>query len=141
MTALFPVLLLLQDDPNAAATRALGAGLGVGGSIVVLLVAIFYIWVFWKVFEKAGEPGWAAIIPIYNLYVLCKIAGKPGWWVILLLIPFVGFIVLAPVSIGVAHRFGKSTGFGIGLWLLGFIFYPVLAFSDARAGSPIPAMA
>jgi len=85
----------------------------------------------WKVFSKAGEPGWAAIVPIVNLYFLCKIAGRPSWWTLLLLVPIVNFLVLAVVSIDVAKAFGKSAGFGVGLWLLGFVFYPILAFSSA----------
>lgn len=141
MTA-FPLMLLLQDSSSSGVANPAAAGMGIGMTIFLLVVAVFYIFVLWKVFEKAGEPGWAAIIPIYNLYVLCKIGGKPGWWVILFLVPVVNFIISALVSIGVAERFGKSTAFGIGLWLLGFIFYPLLAFSDARyGGAPAPAMA
>ena len=93
----------------------------------------------WKIFTKAGEPGWAAIIPIYNFYVMCKIAGKPGWWVILMLIPFVNFIILILVAIGLAHSFGKGSGFGLGLAFLNVIFLPILAFGDARyQGSATP---
>ncbi|HEV8604654.1 MAG TPA: DUF5684 domain-containing protein [Tepidisphaeraceae bacterium] len=96
-------------------------------AIIVLIVAGL-----WKTFEKAGHPGWAAIIPIYNLYILCKIAGRPGWWVILFLIPFVNLVIAILVGIDVAKNFGKGAGFGVGLALLGFIFYPILGFSDAR---------
>lgn len=139
MSALFPVLLLLQEDPNAAAQAAM-AGIGTGVMIAYLVILALTVIGMWKVFDKAGEPGWAAIIPIYNLWVLLKVAGKPGWWIILMFIPFVNFLVLIPVSLGVAARFGKGAGFGIGLWLLPFIFYPMLGFSDARAGAA-PAMA
>jgi hypothetical protein len=58
-----------------------------------LAFMILMIAACWKIFTKAGQPGWAAIIPIYNWYVLCKIVGRPGWWVILLLIPFINFII------------------------------------------------
>jgi hypothetical protein len=113
----------------------------VGGvmGIIWLVVVILLIASMWKVFTKAGQPGWAAIIPIYNLYILCKVAGKPGWWVILMLIPFVNFIIFILLSIAIAERFGKGAGFGLGLAFLGFIFYPILAFGDARyqgAGAP-----
>ena len=95
--------------------------------IVILLIAAM-----WKVFSKAGQPGWACIIPIYNLYVLCKIAGRPGWWVLLMLIPFVNFIILIILDIDIAKAFGKGAGFGIGLLLLPFIFFPVLGFGSAQ---------
>jgi len=96
-------------------------------SIIALLIAGM-----WRVFEKAGHPGWAAIIPIYNSYILCKIAGKPGWWVLLFLIPVVNFVITLLINLEVSRNFGKSTGFAIGLWLLPIVFYPVLGFSDAR---------
>jgi hypothetical protein len=85
----------------------------------------------WKIFVKAGKPGWAAIVPIYNLIVILEIAGKPIWWFILLLIPFVNIIVLIMVLISFARNFGKGVGFAIGMLILPFIFYPMLAFGDA----------
>src|SRR5678816_3398799 len=64
-----------------------------------LLIALLIIVAMWKVFTKAGQPGWASIIPIYNLYIWCKIVGRPWWWILLMLIPFVNFIVaIIPVS-------------------------------------------
>ena len=83
-------------------------------------------------FKKAGEPGWAALIPIYNIMVLLKIAGKPMWWVILMLIPFVNIIVLIIAIVGLARNFGKGAGFALGLALLAPIFYPILAWGDAQ---------
>lgn len=97
-----------------------------------LLILVLMIYAGWKVFEKAGQPGWAVIIPFYNIYILLKIANKPGWWLILFLIPLVNFVVAILVSINVAKAFGKGAGFGIGLAFLGFIFYPILAFTDAE---------
>ena len=104
-------------------------------AFVILLIASF-----WKIFTKAGQPGWAAIIPIVNTYFLIKVAGRPGWWLILLLIPFVNVIIWIILSIDVAKAFGKGAGFGIGLLLLPFIFYPVLAFGSAQyqGGTPTP---
>jgi Family of unknown function (DUF5684) len=90
----------------------------------------------WKVFSKAGEPGWAAIIPIYNVIVFLKIAGKPGWWFILLIIPLVGLIVGILALVSFAERFGKGAGFVIGLLLLPFVFWPILAFGDAQYLGP-----
>jgi hypothetical protein len=100
--------------------------------IIYLAIIIAVIAGFWRVFTKAGKPGWAAIIPIYNIIVLLEIAGKPIWWIVLFLIPIVNLVIAIIVSISVAHSFGKSTGFGVGLGLLGFIFYPILGFGDAQ---------
>ena len=96
-----------------------------------LAVIVFFIAALWKVFTKAGQPGWAAIVPIYNAYILLKIAGKPGWWLLLFLIPLVNLIIAILVAIEVAKAFGKGTGFGLGLAFLGFIFYPILGYGSA----------
>jgi hypothetical protein len=101
-----------------------------------LTFMILMIAACWKIFTKAGQPGWAAIIPIYNWYILCKIVGRPGWWVILLLIPFVNFIVGIILCIDLAKSFGKGVGFGIGLILLGVIFFPILGFGSAQYQGP-----
>ena len=97
-----------------------------------LAIVIVVIAGIWKTFEKAGQPGWAAIIPIYNLYIMLKIAGKSGWWLLAFLIPILNIIMIFVVYIEIAKRFGQSTGFGIGLALLGFIFWPILGFGDAQ---------
>jgi len=105
--------------------------------LIELAIFILVIVGVWKVFTKAGRPGWASLIPIYNLYVLLKIAGKPGWWILLFLIPLVNVVMMIIVAIEVAKVFGKGTGFGLGLAFLGFIFYPILGFGDATyQGAP-----
>ena len=104
--------------------------------IVGLLIALFLIVAMWKVFTKAGQPGWACIIPIYNLYVWCKIVGRPWWWILLMLIPFVNFIIAIILGIDIAKSFGKGAGFGIGLALLGIIFLPILGFGSAQYQGP-----
>lgn len=101
-----------------------------------LAVIVFYIYVGWRIFEKADQPGWAAIIPIYNLVVVLRIIGRPMWWILLLLIPIINIFAAAIISIDLAKSFGKGTGFGIGLWLLGFIFGPILAFGNATYEGP-----
>lgn len=101
-----------------------------------LAFTILMIAALWKVFSKAGQPGWAAIIPILNIYFVCKIAGRPGWWVILMLIPFVNFIIWIILCIDLAKSFGKGAGFGIGLLLLAFIFFPILGFGSAQYQGP-----
>jgi hypothetical protein len=100
-------------------------------AFVILMIAAL-----WKVFTKAGQPGWAAIIPIVNTYFLCKVAGRPGWWVILMLIPIVNFIIWIILCIDVAKSFGKGVGFGIGLLLLPFIFFLILGFGSAQYQGP-----
>ncbi|RKH07348.1 signal peptidase I [Corallococcus praedator] len=110
---------------------------------------LFYIFYFafigamiaglWKTFTKAGEPGWAAIVPIYNIYVMTKIIGRPAWWIVLALIPCVNFIALFIIGIDMAKSFGKGTGFGIGLALLGPVFYAILGFGDAQYQGPAAA--
>jgi len=86
----------------------------------------------WFIFEKAGQPGWAILIPIYNIIVILDIIKKPWWWILLLLIPIVNIIIPILVIIELGHRFGKGTGFIIGMIFLPIIFYPILAFSDAK---------
>lgn len=100
--------------------------------VFILVIAVLIFAGMWKAFVKAGEPGWGCLIPIYNLYLVLKIAGKPDWWIILYLIPLVNLIVALIVYAEIANRFGKSTGFGIGLVLLGFIFWPILGYGDAQ---------
>src|SRR6476620_10565425 len=104
----------------------------VGMTIFWLAVVVLMVASMWKLFQKAGEPGWAAIVPIYNFIVLLKIAGKPAWWIVLMFIPFVNLIVAIIAALAVARNFGKGTGFGLGLAFLAPIFYPILAFGDSR---------
>ena len=100
--------------------------------IIYLAVVVAVIAGFWKAFEKAGGPGWAAIIPIYNLYIMTKMGEKPGWWVVLMFIPIVNLIVLILLCLQIARNFGKGDGFGVGMALLSFVFWPILGFGDAR---------
>jgi Family of unknown function (DUF5684) len=97
-----------------------------------LAFTILMIAAFWKIYSKAGQPGWACIIPIYNLYIWCKIVGRPWWWILLMLIPLVNFIILIILYIDMAKSFGKGVGFGIGLILLPIIFFPILGFGSAQ---------
>ncbi len=112
------------------------AGIGLVGGLIGLAFFVFLIATFWKIFTKAGQPGWAAIIPIYNFLILLKIVGKPWWWLIGLFIPFVNFIVMIIVTLALAKVFGKGVGFAIGMFLLGIIFYPILAFGSATYTAP-----
>ena len=110
--------------------------LGATFIIIWLAVCVLLIAAQWKIYEKAGEPGWAAIIPIYNIIVLLKIVGKPWWWVFMFLIPFVGIVFAIWMINMLSKSFGKDEGFTIGLLLLGIVFYPILGFGSARYKGP-----
>lgn len=110
-----------------------GGGIGaIIAMIIYLAIIVVVIAGMWKVFAKAGEPGWACLVPIYNAIVLLKIAGKPLWWIVLFVIPLANLVAAILLSLAIAERFGKGAGFGIGLALLGFVFYPILGFGDAE---------
>lgn len=130
------MLALALQESNSGA----GAGIAFGVfGLIYLAVVVLLIASMWVIFTKAGKPGWAAIIPIYNLVVLLEIVGRPIWWIVLMLIPVVGLIVSILVVIDLAKSFGKSVGFGIGFLFLPFVFAPMLAFGDARYGGPAAA--
>jgi hypothetical protein len=120
---------------NDAAAATAGA---VAGGVMFVYFALLIVMVIamWKLFSKAGQPGWAAIIPIYNAYVLLKVAGKPGWWLILFLIPVVSLVIAIITLHGVSTSFGKSAGFTVGLVLLPIVFFPMLAFGSATYTPP-----
>jgi len=129
---------LAQKTSDYAETKGPGAVFWICNFAVIILVIASN----WKVFSKAGQPGWAAIIPIYNVYVMCKVAGRPGWWLLLLLIPLANFIIaiilIFILNVDVAKRFGKGVGFAIGMIFLPFIFWPILGFGRAQyqGGAP-----
>jgi len=121
----------------------IGVGIGIGiGAVVVLAYLVFYIAALWRVFVKAGHPGWAAIIPFYNIYVLLKVVGRPGWWLILWIlwfIPIIPLIVWIIVALDLAKSFDRGIGFAFGLILLSFVFIPILGFGDSRYAGPYAA--
>ena len=102
------------------------------GLIIYLVLFVLWIAGLWKIFEKAGHPGWAAIIPIYNIFIVTKIAGKEWWWLLLMLIPIVNIVILIVVYVAVAQKFGKGPGFAVGMVFLPFIFALILGFGDAE---------
>jgi hypothetical protein len=104
-----------------------------GVVIVYAIVMVFLVLIpAWRVFAKAGQPGWGSLIPIYNIYLMCKICGRPGWWLLLFLVPIANFIVMIILCIDLAKVFGKSAGFAVGLILLGFIFLPILGYGKSE---------
>jgi len=93
----------------------------------------------WKVFSKAGQPGWACLIPFYNAYIMLLIAGKPGWWLVLYFVPVANIVIGVLTLLGLAKAFGKGGGFVVGLIFLPIIFYPILGFGSATYTKPAPA--
>jgi len=117
-------------------TSGYDSGIGVVGWFFYIALIAFGIFVQWKIFTKAGKPGWACIVPIYNIIVLLEIVGKPWWYLLLLFIPVVNFVILIMVMIALAQVFGKSGGFAVGLIFLSLIFMAILAFGDAKYLGP-----
>lgn len=132
----------MTDYTTTTTTSSANAG-AIGAVLVIywlliLVVAILAIAGMWKTFAKAGKPGWAAIVPIYNIIVMLEIINRPLWWILLFFIPFVNFIVYIIIALDMAKAFGKSTAFGIfGLWIFSFIGYLMLGFGSAKyVGAP-----
>ena len=142
MTSLFQNLAAFPTIQRALAQVEYQTSSGGGGIIgaifglVWLAIVILSIVGLWKLFEKAGKPGWAAIVPIYNCIVMLEIVGKPIWWIVLFFIPFVNIVIIVMVLIALAKSFGKSAGYGIACIFVGFILLPMLGFSDAKYLGP-----
>ena len=135
MASLIESIMLAQSNNGS------GAGGVVGCMFVLIYFGLIAVVIAgaWKMFVKAGQPGWAAIVPIYNIYIWCKIVGRPGWWVVLLFIPIVSIIFAIILCVDLAKAFGKGVGFAIGIIFLGFIFIPILGFGDAKYQGPVAA--
>lgn len=109
--------------------------------IILALIGIVLLLVSeWKIYAKAGKPGWACLIPIYNVIVLLEIVGKPWWWLLLMIIPFVNIVFAIWMINLLSKSFGHGTGFTLGLLFLSIIFYPILGFGGSKyigpAGAP-----
>ena len=142
LTHLLPMLQSASGQIDPAVQQqidaAAAAGAGIFG-IVYLAVVVLSIVGLWKVFAKAGQPGWAAIVPIYNLVVLLQVVGRPIWWLILCLIPCVNIVIILLICIDLAKSFGKSAGYGIGIFLVPFILIPMLGFGADQYKGPAAA--
>lgn len=103
--------------------------------LAVLALVVLQLAAMYKVFERAGKPGWTAIVPIYNTWVLAELVGKPGWFGIVAAVPLFGLAFWIIIHLDISKYFGKGTSFGIGLAFLPFIFFPIMAFSR-DTGSP-----
>ncbi len=124
--------LLAESYSNASSSSA-----GAVPSALYLVLALILVVGLWKLFSKAGRPGWASIIPIYNEYTLLKIAGRPGWWLLLSFIPFVNLWVSLVVGGDIAQRFGRSRLYGNILCGLLGVGYVVIGF-DKSTYNPTP---
>jgi len=125
---------ITQSGDNGAV-----AGFFVGFWVVWLAVIVAMLFALVKMYTKAGKPGWAAIVPFYNTWVLAEIGGRPGWWLFLMFIPFVNIVVSVLICLGVARNFGKGDGFGIvALWLFPIVGYMMLGFGSATYKSSTP---
>lgn len=120
---------------NDATAAAIAAG-SIVYSLIVLAIAVVALVGLWKVFQKAGKPGWGAIVPFYNLYCLFEMSFGTGWLFLLVLVPCVGQIMLIIMWVKLAVAFNKGVGFGIGILFLPFIFLPMLGFGDAQYVGP-----
>lgn len=134
MDSLISTTILAQNNSGGGGGAAI---VGCMFGIIYLALIVAVIAGMWKMFVKAGQPGWACIVPFYNAYIMLKIVGRPGWWLILLFIPLVNIIVGIIVSVDIAKAFGKGIGFAIGIIFLGFIFIPILGFGDAEYQGPV----
>lgn len=128
MTHLVPVLAQQGDTLTSLVV-----------TVVWLALLVLIIAGMWKMYVKAGQPGWGAIIPIYNTYLLLKIAGRPWWWLLLFLIPIISIIFFLIVCLDLAKSFGRSALFGVGLFFLAPIFFCILGFGSAQYQGPAAA--
>lgn len=113
-------------------TDTASAGLSIGYVFALLLVAALMIVAMWRIFVKAGEEGWKAIVPFYNTYILYKITWGNGLYFLLLLIPCVNVVIQIITSVKLAKVFGKGIGFTLGLIFLGPIFQLILGFDSSE---------
>lgn len=116
---------------------AVAAGILLVYCVIVLVIAVISLVGMWKIFVKAGKPGWGAIIPIYNTYCLFEMSFGTGWLFLLLFVPCVNAVMVIIMWIKLAQAFGKGAAFGIGILFFPFIFLPMLGFGDAQFIGPM----
>jgi hypothetical protein len=104
--------------------------------VVLIIVAVVQLVAMWRVFAKAGKPGWAVLIPIYDIIVLFEIVGRPAWWILLMLIPGVNIVIMIMVINDLSKSFGHGVGFTLGLIFLNIIFWWILAFGPSQYLGP-----
>ena len=135
-----------MDSYDYSTGSSLFGGMFIVMGIIWLIAVVILVASFWKIFEKAGKPGWAAIVPFYNIYIILEIIGRPSWWIAIYIgaallgwIPILGWLIMIGVivlqfivCIDLAKSFGKDTAYGIGLAVLSIVFAPMLGFGSAQ---------
>lgn len=122
----------MADSVAVGSAFGILAGMSLIMWVISLAIGIFSIITMWKVFAKAGKPGWASLIPIYNLVVLFQVSGMSPWYILLMCIPIANLVVAILLNVKLAEKFGKTGGFAVGLIFLNVIFMAILAFGDAE---------
>jgi hypothetical protein len=132
-----------MDYSSSYDSETVGIFAGIGMTFFIIWLAIWVLMIvsMWKVFEKAGKPGWAAIIPIYNTYIMIEITGKPAIWLLWCLLPCVNIVFAVWLTNLMSKSFGKDEGFTVGLILLPIVFWPILGFGNAKYLGPSAAEA
>ena len=122
-----------MEEQQLANSAAMGimAGIGMGMVVFLLAIAAFSIVCYWKIYTKAGEPGWACLVPIYNFIIFLKIVNKPWWWLFLMIIPIVNLVLIIILLNRLSKSFGKGAGFTVGLLFVHVIFFAILAFDKS----------
>ncbi len=121
-----------MSPEEAMAAGGFLAGIGLGFFIFIFAISIFMIIARWKVYEKAGQPGWGVLVPIYNIILLFRIAKAPGWWFLMFFIPIANIIFMIKFTHKISKNFGKDGGFTAGLILLPIVFWAILGFGSAQ---------
>jgi len=140
--------LLAQASGNNDAALGLIMAMIAGFGMILLAGYVVVLIGMWKVFTKAGQPGWAVLIPFYNIIVLLRVAGLPWYWVFAVFLPIIpilgvlAYMVLAVMCLHrISTRFGQGVGFTIGLTLLSPIFFLILGFGSSKYVGEQPAQA
>ena len=131
---LMNLLNLAQAPAGMEEAAAAAAAVGIVMVIIVIVLVLTMVISMWVLFQKAGKPGWAAIIPIYNLVVMLEIIGRPIWWIVMMFIPLVSIVFSILIYIDLCKSFGKSPALVVGLIFLPFIFFPYMAFTSEYQG-------
>lgn len=127
----------LSTAATAADTTAVTSFI-MGYSVVILVIFLVAVVAMWKMFAKAGQPDWAAIVPFYNIYIMLKIVGRPAWWLLLFFIPFVNIVISVVLALDTAKAFGKDALFGIlGNFLFSPVGYLIIGFGSAKYVGPV----
>lgn len=133
----FPMLIAQNSGFNTEQFDSSPPSAAAGGVILFLILIYIALVVLvvagqWKMFTKAGKPGWACLVPIYNIIVWVEMAGRPIWWFLLLFVPLVNFVISIILLIDITNKFGRGGGTIVGLLFLPFVFIPILGFGSAQ---------